>query len=50
VMDWWRSKALHRYEKLHTEDRLKPGTLWYNSLIGLTWEQAKKKFLGEVGR
>lgn len=50
VMDWWKPKAAARFEKLYDEDRIKPGYLWYNSMLGMTWPEAKKKFLGEVGR
>lgn len=50
VVSWWRKKAIERYTKLHEENRLKPEVLWYNDLINLSWEKAKKKYLGDVGR
>ena len=50
VIDWWKPKAIARYEKLHEEGRLKDGILYYTNLIGLTWEQAKELYLAEVGR
>ncbi len=50
MIDWWRKKAINRYTKLHTENRLKPEILYYNRLIDLTYEQAKKEFFDEVGR
>lgn len=50
VLDWWRAKAISRYEKLHDEGRLKPEILYYNNLIGMTWEEAKQSYLGDVGR
>lgn len=50
VLDWWRPKAIARYEKLHDEGRLKSDTLYYTGLIGITWDEAKQKYLGDVGR
>lgn len=50
VLDWWRPKAIERYKKLHEEGRLKPEILFYNDLIGMTWEEARAKYLGDVGR
>jgi hypothetical protein len=31
-MDWWRNKAVKRYEKLHKEKRLQVDSLWYESI------------------
>jgi hypothetical protein len=55
VWNWWLKKAINRYEKLHTENRLKPEILFYNDIItgqysALTWLETKEKYLGEVGR
>ena len=50
VLDWWKPKAIARYEKLHEEGRLNPNTLFYNSLIGMSWDEAKKIYLKDVGR
>lgn len=50
VMDWWLPKAIARYERLHEEKRLKPEILYYNRMIGLSWEEAKELYFGEVGR
>lgn len=50
VMDWWRPKAIERYKKLHEEGRLKPEILFYNDLLGMNWEQAREKYLNDVGR
>lgn len=47
---WWKNKAKSRYQKLHTEGRLKPEVLWYLPIVGMSWEEAKKQFLSEVGR
>ena len=47
---WWKKKAIKRYTKLHTENRLKPEVLYYSDILGMTWEEAKEKYLGEVGR
>lgn len=50
VLDWWKPKAIARYEKLYEENRLNPNILFYNSLIGMSWEDARKLYLGDVGR
>jgi hypothetical protein len=50
VVNWWKPKAISRYIKLHEENRLKPDILFYNKIIGLTWEEAKETCLGDVGR
>ena len=47
---WWKRKALRRYTKLHTENRLKPETLYDSDRLGMTWEQAKEKYLKDIGR
>ena len=50
IMDWWKPKAIKRYTNLLEQDRLNDDILFYNQMCGLTWEQAKEKFLGDVGR
>jgi hypothetical protein len=50
VLEWWKPKAIARYEKLHEEGRLNPNTLFYNTLIGMNWDEAKKVYLKDVGR
>lgn len=50
VIDWWRGKAISRYKKLHLENKLKPDILYYNEMMDMEWEEAKLKYLGEVGR
>jgi len=50
VVDWWKPKAIGRYEKLHEEGRLNPNILFYNTLIGMSWDEAKKVYLKDVGR
>jgi len=50
INEWWKRKAIKRYTKLHTENRLKPEMLYYSDILGMTWEQCKEKYLGEVGR
>jgi len=32
ILDWWQTKAIKRYSKLHDEDRLDNNSLWYNNL------------------
>ena len=50
IVNWWRNKAINRYLKVYEESRLKPEILYYNDLIGVSWEDAKKLYLEEVGR
>jgi hypothetical protein len=47
---WWKKKAKSRYLKLYESDRIKPEVLWYLPIIGISWDDAKKEFLSEVGR
>ena len=50
MLDWWRPKAINRYTKLLDNNNLKTDILFYNKLCGLTWNEAKERFLDEVGR
>lgn len=50
IMKWWKPKAVKRYSKLFDEGRLKPEKLFYGDIVNTTWEETKKKYLGEVGR
>jgi hypothetical protein len=47
---WWKKKAIKRYTKLLEQDRIKDETLFYNEMLGLTWNEAKEKYLTDVGR
>ena len=50
INKWWKRKAIRRYTKLFNENRLKPELLYYSDILGMTWEEAKEKYLGDVGR
>jgi hypothetical protein len=50
TMNWWKPKAINRYERLHSEGKLKPETLFYYDVIGMSWDECKEKYLQEVGR
>ena len=50
IMNWWKPKAIRRYVKLHDNDKLKPEVLFYGDIVGKTWEETKKQYIGEVGR
>jgi len=50
VINWWKPKAIRRYEKLHSQNRLKPEQLFYSDIMDMSWEETKEKYLGEVGR
>ena len=49
IMKWWKPKAIRRYTKLFDEGRIKPEKLFYGDIVGKTWEETKKQYLGEVG-
>ena len=50
VLDWWKPKAIARYQKLHEEGRIKDGILYYTNMVGISWDEAKSLYLSEVGR
>ncbi len=50
TMQWWKEKAINRYVKLWSENKLKPEVLFYYDVIGMNWEECKEKYLKEVGR
>lgn len=50
VMNWWRPKAINRYNNLMEQGRLNSEILFYNRMIGMSWQKAKKTYLSEVGR
>ena len=50
INKWWKPKAVRRYVKLLDEGRIKPEKLFYAGILDISWEEAKEKYLGEVGR
>jgi hypothetical protein len=50
INKWWKKHAISRYTKLHDDGKIKPEHLFYIDGIGLSWEEMKAKYLGEVGR
>ena len=50
IMNWWKPKAIRRYVKLYDNHKLKPEVLFYGDIVGKTWEETKKQYIGEVGR
>ena len=50
INSWWKPKAIRRYTTLFNENRIKPETLFYGDVVGMTWERCKGKYLKEVGR
>ena len=36
--------------KLLEQDRIKDETLFYNDMFNMTWEEAREKYLTDVGR
>ena len=47
---WWKKKAIKRYTKMLEQGRIKDETLFYNDMFNMTWEEAKEKYLTDVGR
>ena len=50
VLEWWKPKAIERYKKLQNEGNIKSDILYYNKMIGMTYDEAKLNFFNEVGR
>ncbi len=50
INNWWKPKAIKRYTKLLEQNRIKPESLFYSNIIGMTWEDTKQEYLKEVGR
>ena len=47
---WWKKKAIKRYTKLLEQGRIKDETLFYDDMFNMTWEEAREKYLTDVGR
>jgi hypothetical protein len=50
ILEWWRPRAIERYKKLRSEGKLKSDVLYYNDMIGMEYNEAKERYLNEVGR
>ncbi len=50
MIDWWKKKAINRYLNLSEKNRLKPEILFYNQMVGISYDEAKEKWFHEVGR
>jgi len=50
IVFWWKPKAIERYKKLKSENRLNPNKLFYNVMTEMGYEEAKSKFFGDVGK
>lgn len=50
TIDWWKKKAVSRYTNLFNDNKIKPETLFYSDIIGMSWQECKDKYLSEVGR
>lgn len=50
VLDWWRPRAIERYKKLKSENRLNLKKLFYNTMAGMNYEDAKTKYFNDVGK
>jgi hypothetical protein len=50
IIKWWRPRAIQRYLKLKSENRLRPDKLFYSDMVGMKYEVAKQKYFHDVGR
>ena len=50
ITDWWKPKAEKRFNKLKSDNRVISEVHFWDKLFGLTYEEAKQNYLGEVGR
>lgn len=51
LVDLWKTKyAKKRVEKLVKDKKYNTTSLFYNDLIGVSWDEAKEKYLKDVGR
>ena len=50
ISEWWKPKAEKRFNKLKSDNKVISELHFWDKLFGLTYEQAKEKYLGEVGR
>jgi len=50
IDSWWKRKAINRYTKLLEQNKIKPEKLFYSGMINISWEEAKEKYLGDIGR
>ena len=50
INKWWKKKAIKRYTKMLEQGRIKNETLFYNDMFNMTWEEAREKYLTDVGR
>jgi hypothetical protein len=50
MIDWWKPKAINRYNKLYNDNNLKPDFLYYNDLLNYSYKDAKTKYMIDVGR
>lgn len=50
MIEYWREKAINRYSNLYDEGKLLPEVTYYNSMIGMSYNDAKEKFFHNVGR
>ena len=50
IVDWWKPKAERRFDKLKSDKRVISELHFWDKLFGLSYEEAKINYLGEVGR
>ena len=50
IIDWWKPRAISRYQKLKSENRLNPTKLFYNEMTDMDYDDAKNLFFNDVGK
>jgi hypothetical protein len=51
LVDLWKDRyASKRIKSLLVKDRMSHNTLFYDDLIGMSWKEAKEKYIKEIGR
>jgi len=50
ISEWWKPKSEKRFNKLKSDNKLISELHFWDKLFGLTYEEAKQNYLGEVGR
>ena len=46
----WKPVAIKRYKKLKAEGKLNPNKLFYGDVADMTYDEAKQKYLKNVGK
>ncbi len=50
IMEWWKPKAIERYRRLFADGNTKKKILFYDTMIKMSYEEAKNQFFDDVGK